>query len=83
MRCKNLFTLSAGFILEEGFPLADLEKIVKSMAEEAKKAGVYIVTGDTKVVEKGKGDAFTSTPRVLVLYLKAFTFPEQTANQAT
>ena len=48
--------LSAGFILEEGFPLADLEKIVKSMAEEAKKAGVYIVTGDTKVVEKGKGD---------------------------
>lgn len=48
--------LSAGFILEEGFPLADLERIVISMGEAAEKAGVPIVTGDTKVVEKGKGD---------------------------
>ena len=48
--------LSAGFILEEGFPLVDLERIVMSMAEAAKAAGVPIVTGDTKVVEKGKGD---------------------------
>ena len=48
--------LSAAFILEEGFPLADLEKIVISMAETAKEAGVAIVTGDTKVVEKGHGD---------------------------
>ncbi len=48
--------LSAGFILEEGFPLADLAKIVDSMATAAKKAGVQIVTGDTKVVEKGKAD---------------------------
>ena len=48
--------LSVGFILEEGFPLSDLEKIVKSMAEEASRAGVFIVTGDTKVVEKGKCD---------------------------
>ena len=48
--------LSAGFILEEGFPLADLERIVKSMAQAAKEAGVPIVTGDTKVVEQGKGD---------------------------
>lgn len=48
--------LSAGFILEEGFPLADLEKIVVSMSHAASEAGVPIVTGDTKVVEKGKGD---------------------------
>ena len=48
--------LSAGFILEEGFPLDDLERIVISMAEAAAAAGVPVVTGDTKVVEKGKGD---------------------------
>ncbi len=48
--------LAAGFILEEGFPLADLEKIVISMAKAANDAGVPIVTGDTKVVEKGSGD---------------------------
>jgi len=50
------YYLSAGFILEEGFPLADLERIVISMAMAAKAAGVSIVTGDTKVVEQGKGD---------------------------
>ena len=48
--------LSAAFILEEGFPLADLERIVASMALAARDAGVPIVAGDTKVVEKGKGD---------------------------
>jgi hydrogenase expression/formation protein HypE len=48
--------LAAGFILEEGFPLADLKRIVESMAAAANKAGVPVVTGDTKVVEKGKGD---------------------------
>ncbi len=48
--------LSAGFILEEGFPLADLEKIVISMGKAAEKAGVPIVTGDTKVVGKGFAD---------------------------
>ena len=48
--------LTAGFILEEGFPLADLERIVISMARASKEAGVPVVTGDTKVVEKGKGD---------------------------
>ncbi|MDO5530923.1 hydrogenase expression/formation protein HypE [Sutterella sp.] len=48
--------ISAAFILEEGFPLADLERIVESMAEAAREAGVAIVTGDTKVVEKGHGD---------------------------
>jgi hydrogenase expression/formation protein HypE len=48
--------LSAGFIIEEGLPYKDLEKIVQSMAAEAKKAGVIIVTGDTKVVNRGKCD---------------------------
>ncbi len=48
--------LTASFILEEGFPLADLQRIVASMAAAAREAGVPIVTGDTKVVEQGKGD---------------------------
>jgi hydrogenase expression/formation protein HypE len=48
--------LSAGFVLEEGLPLCELEVIVKSMAEAARKAGVMIVTGDTKVVGKGQCD---------------------------
>lgn len=48
--------MSAGFVLEEGFPLIDLSKIVESMALAAQKCGVQIVTGDTKVVEKGKCD---------------------------
>ena len=48
--------LSAAFILEEGFLLADLKRIVDSMACAARDAGVPIVTGDTKVVERGKGD---------------------------
>lgn len=48
--------LSASFILEEGFPLSDLQKIVISMAHAAQDANVAIVTGDTKVVERGKGD---------------------------
>ena len=48
--------LSAAFILEEGFPTAELRRIAASMAKAAAAAGVTIVTGDTKVVEKGKGD---------------------------
>jgi hydrogenase expression/formation protein HypE len=48
--------ISASFIIEEGFPLKDLEIISGSMAEEASRAGVKIVTGDTKVVGKGKCD---------------------------
>lgn len=48
--------LTAGFILEEGFPLADLARIVESMAKAANEAGVKLVAGDTKVVEQGKGD---------------------------
>jgi hydrogenase expression/formation protein HypE len=48
--------LTAGFILEEGFPVQDLHKIVGSMRDAAQVAGVQIVTGDTKVVERGKAD---------------------------
>lgn len=48
--------LSLGFIIEEGLPMDDLWKIVQSIKFAADKAGVKIVTGDTKVVEKGKGD---------------------------
>ena len=48
--------IAASFIIEEGFPIGDLEVIADSMADEAFKAGVRIVTGDTKVVEKGKCD---------------------------
>ena len=48
--------LSAGFILEEGLPMDELWRIVQSMAAAAAAVGVRIVTGDTKVVERGKGD---------------------------
>lgn len=48
--------LSLGLILEEGFPMAQLKEIVNTMAAVAKEAGVKIVTGDTKVVERGSGD---------------------------
>jgi hydrogenase expression/formation protein HypE len=48
--------LSAAFVLEEGLPLADLERIVASMAATARACGVVVVAGDTKVVERGKGD---------------------------
>ena len=48
--------LSCSCIIEEGFPFPELERIVESMAAQCEKAGVQIVTGDTKVVEKGRGD---------------------------
>jgi len=48
--------LSAGFILEEGMPMEDLWRIVQSLQRAAEEAGVSVVTGDTKVVDKGKGD---------------------------
>ncbi len=54
--------LSASFILEEGLPLADLKRIADSMGTAARTAGVSIITGDTKVVERGKADGvFVST----------------------
>jgi hydrogenase expression/formation protein HypE len=48
--------LAASYIIEEGFPLSDLQRIAASMGRAAQEAGVAIVTGDTKVVERGKGD---------------------------
>mgnify|MGYP002628882143 CR=1 FL=1 len=60
--------LSAAFILEEGFSLSELEIIVKSMADDAKAAGVKIVTGDTKVVERGHADkVFINTSGIGIL----------------
>lgn len=61
--------LSAGFILEEGFPIAELRRIVASMAQAATEAGVAIVTGDTKVVQRGKADGlFINTAGVGVIH---------------
>ena len=60
--------LSASFILEEGFALRELKRIVESMAQASRAAGVPIVTGDTKVVERGKGDGvFITTTGVGVV----------------
>jgi len=60
--------ISVGFVLEEGFPVADLRKVLVSMRDAAREAGVRIVTGDTKVVEKGHGDGiFINTAGVGVL----------------
>lgn len=60
--------LAASFILEEGFALADLKRVVDSMAAASHAAGVPVVTGDTKVVEKGKGDGcFIATTGVGVV----------------
>ncbi len=60
--------LTAGFVIEEGFPLSDLKTIITSMSIAAAKAGVKIVAGDTKVVNKGKADGiFINTSGVGVL----------------
>jgi hydrogenase expression/formation protein HypE len=60
--------LSASFIIEEGFPLADLQRIAASMGQASREAGVPVVTGDTKVVERGKADGvFISTAGVGVV----------------
>jgi len=60
--------LSSAFIIEEGFPVADLERVVASMKAAADAAGVCLVTGDTKVVDQGKGDGlFINTAGVGVI----------------
>ncbi|MGE5173705.1 MAG: hydrogenase expression/formation protein HypE [Betaproteobacteria bacterium] len=60
--------LTAGFVIEEGFPLSDLKIIIASMSDAAVRAGVKIVAGDTKVVNKGKADGiFINTSGVGVL----------------
>ena len=56
MRGADPLYLTVGFILEEGFPIRDLERILTSMSEAAKTAGVQIVAGDTKVVDRGSAD---------------------------
>ncbi|MBD3362304.1 hydrogenase expression/formation protein HypE [Candidatus Dojkabacteria bacterium] len=66
--------LSLSFILEEGFPIKDLEKVVRSIAKEAEKAEVEIVTGDTKVVDKGKCD------KVFINTAGIGFFPKSVAN---
>ncbi len=53
--------LSAGFVIEEGFPLSDLRRVAASMARAAAAAGVVVATGDTKVVERGKADGLFVT----------------------
>ena len=53
--------LSAGFVIEEGFPIADLRRIAGSMARAAESAGVAVVAGDTKVVERGSADGLFVT----------------------
>jgi hydrogenase expression/formation protein HypE len=61
--------LSAGLILEEGLPMDDLWRIARSMKEAAAAAGVSIVTGDTKVVDRGKGDGvYVNTTGIGVVY---------------
>jgi hydrogenase expression/formation protein HypE len=56
MQGSKPLAISLSFILEEGFPISDLKKIVKSVASTAKAAGVFVATGDLKVVEKGGAD---------------------------
>ena len=53
--------LSTGFVIEEGFPIDSLKRILISMADAARKANIRIVAGDTKVVDKGKGDGIFIT----------------------
>ena len=68
---KPLF-ISVGLIMEEGFPLSDLERIVASMGHAAQAAGVRIVTGDTKVVPKGSADKiFINTSGIGIVEYKA------------
>jgi len=70
--------LSAGFILEEGLPMETLWRIVRSMAAAADACGVQIVTGDTKVVNRGKGDGiFINTAGVGVLRDDVHVAPDQ------
>ena len=64
--------LTLAFILEEGLPITEFWEILVSIKEAAQKAGVQIVTGDTKVVEKGKGDKiFVNTSGIGLVHPKA------------
>ncbi len=64
--------LTLALILEEGFPLTDLDTIIRSVRETAEEAGVEVVTGDTKVVEKGQGDGiFINTSGIGIIQARA------------
>jgi len=68
MRGATPLYLSVGFIIEEGFPISDLERIIRSMKEAAQGAGVQIIAGDTKVVNRGAADKiFINTAGVGVI----------------
>jgi hydrogenase expression/formation protein HypE len=70
--------LSAAFILEEGLPLVDLQRIVRSMQEACETANVILVTGDTKVVDRGSGDkVFSNTSGVGCVEHKRIIFADQ------
>lgn len=66
--------LSCAFIIEEGLPVSQLERVIASIAKCCEKAGVQVVTGDTKVVEKGRGDGiYINTAGIGVLKYPALT----------
>ncbi len=70
--------LSCSLILEEGFPIADLQRILQSMQQTAQQAGVAIVTGDTKVVEHGSGDGvFINTSGIGLIDEKVNIAPQR------
>ncbi|MBD3296603.1 MAG: hydrogenase expression/formation protein HypE, partial [Candidatus Omnitrophica bacterium] len=70
--------ITCGFIIEEGFPLRDLKKIVTSMSEAAGRAGVSVVAGDTKVVGKGEADGlFVNTSGVGVFKTRNRPSPDR------
>ncbi len=72
--------ISVGFILEEGFPMQDLWRIVESMRDAAVEAGVHVVTGDTKVVDRGKGDGvYVNTTGVGLVRAGVEVSPERAA----
>jgi len=78
MRGARPLYLSAGFILEEGLPLSTLERIVIAMAETAEQAGVRVVAGDTKVVEKGSGDGvYINTAGIGIIPPGREVFPQR------
>jgi len=64
--------LSAGFIIEEGLPMEELWRVVLSMQEAARNAGVQLVTGDTKVVDRGKGDKIYINTAGIGLFQRVF-----------
>ena len=75
--------LTASFILEEGFPLVDLKRIVDSMAQASREAGVPVITGDTKVVERGKGDGVFISTTCRAWWRPVWTLPAATLGAAT